>query len=225
MSDTEGTQLGDFIKGRMLFIEDYCKSHGLNFRETVYLVEEAMLKKAGTKERQDFLKNRVFEGVILSTSSLPNWVDKLFLEATVTVLKGPGAPLYTTSSKFPCVSFEAGRFNAKRQADTIFKILYRDKKPDEWLRSGFPGLYRKCYGDEAGDKLKMTEKAPGSWEVVMDNTHLEKASRMDCSTVIGYLYGSLEKLGAKNIVVNHAYCRAEALAGQKLCVFEITFDQ
>lgn len=224
MAEDQGTQLGDFIKGRMLFIEDYCLNHGLNFKDTVYTIEEEMVKKANSQERKEFLKNRVFHGVILSTSILPNWVDKAFLEAMVTVLKGPGAPLYTTTSRISCISFEAGRFNAKRQADTIFKILFQNKKPADWLRTGFPGLYRKCYGEQAGNNLKMTERNPGNWEIVTDNTHLEKASKIDCSTVIGYLFGSLERLGAKNITINHNSCKAEAPAGQKLCVFDVTFD-
>ncbi len=224
MAEDQGTQLGDFIKGRMLFIEDYCLNHGLNFKDTVYTIEEEMMKKADSQEKKEFLKNRVFHGVILSTSILPNWVDKAFLEAMVAVLKGPGAPLYTTTSRISCISFEAGRFNAKRQADTIFKILFQNKKPADWLRTSFPGLYRKCYGEQAGNNLKMTERNPGNWEIVTDNTHLEKASRIDCSTVIGYLFGSLERLGAKNIIINHNSCKAEAPAGQKLCVFDITFD-
>ncbi len=140
MTEDSGSQLGDFIKGRMLFIEDYCLNHGLNFKDTIYSIEEEMMKKADSAEKKEFLKNRVFHGVILSTSILPNWVDKAFLEAMVAVLKGPGAPLYTTTSRISCISFEAGRFNAKRQADTIFKILYQNKKPADWLKTGFPGF-------------------------------------------------------------------------------------
>jgi hypothetical protein len=224
MVQENDSQLGDFIKGRLLFIEDYCKSHMLDFHETLDSIEEEMLKKSGSKEKAEFLRTRLFHGVILSTSVLPNWVDKVFLEAMVAVLKGPGAPLFTTSSRFPCISFEAGRFNARRQADTIFKIMFSNRTPHEWLKTSFPSVYRKCYGDQAGDRLKITETSGRSWEICMDNTLLEKSSKIDCSTVIGYLYGALEKLGAKNIVVNHNTCKAEAQSGQKLCLFEISFD-
>jgi hypothetical protein len=224
MTEEGGSQLGDFIKGRLLFVEDYCKTHAIDFPKTLDAIEEEMLKRSGSKERQEFLKERLFHGVILSTSILPDWLDKVFLEAMVAVLKGPGAPQFTTSSKMPCISFEAGRFNAKRQADTIFKVMYQNRKPEEWLTRGFPSTYRKCYGDKAGDKLVINERGPGNWEIIMDNSLLDKASRTDCSTAIGYIYGALEKLNARNIVVSHNNCKAEAPAGQKLCVFEVTYE-
>lgn len=224
MVEEGGSQLGDFIKGRLLFIENYCKENKIDHKKALGQIEEEAIRRAGSKEREEFLRTRLFGGLILSTTFLPNWLDKVFLEAVSAVLKGPNTPLFTTTSKIPCISFEAGRFNARRQADTIFKIMFQNKTPGQWLKTSFPATYKKCYGDEAGEKLKVMEHSPTKWQIITDNTKLEKASRIDCSTVIGYLYGSLEKLRAKNIVIEHNNCKAEAFTGEKLCVFEITFE-
>lgn len=224
MAEEHSIQLGDFIKGRMLFIENYCKENGLDFKKVMKEIEEETIKRAGSREKEEFLRTRLFGGLILPTTILPNWLDKIFLEAMSYVLKGPTTPLFTTTSRISCIPFEAGRFNAKRQADTIFRVLFINKTPAEWIKTSFPVAYRKCYGDEAGDKLKIIEHSPNHFEIITDNTNLEKASRIDCSTVIGYLYGALEKLGAKNIVVTHEKCLAEAPVGKKLCSFEVKFE-
>ncbi len=224
MVEEKSNQLGDFIKGRLLFIENYCKENHLDYKKVANEIENETIRRAGSKEREEFLKTRLFGGLLLPTSILPNWLDKVFLEAMSFVLKGPNTPLFTTTSKISCIPFEAGRFNAKRQADTIFKILFQNRTPSDWLKHGFPALYRKCYGDEAGDKLQVIEHDPNHFEVITDNTNLDKASRIDCSTVIGYLYGSLEKLNARNIVITHDKCLAEMPVAKKLCSFNITFE-
>jgi hypothetical protein len=224
MGEDHSSQLGDFIKGRLIFIEHYCKENNIDYKKAMEQIEDEAIKRAGSKENEEFLKTRLFGGLVLPTSILPNWLDKVFLEAMSYVLKGPHTPLFTTTSKISCIPFEAGRFNARRQADTIFQILFQNKTPNEWLKTSFPLLYRKCYGDEAGNKLKIIEHSKTHFEIITDNTNLEKASRIDCSTVVGYLYGALEKLNAKNIVVTHEKCLAEMPVSQKLCSFDITFE-
>ncbi len=224
MTQEETSQLGDFIKGRLLFIEHYCKENKLDYKTTLDKIEEEAIKRAGSKEKEEFLRERLFGGLILPTSILPNWLDKVFLEAMSSVLKGPNSPLFTTTSRISCIPFEAGRFNAKRQADTIFKIMYQNRTPQEWLKFSFPVLYKKCYGEEAGNKLKILEHSKNHFEIITDNTKLEKASRIDCSTVIGYIYGALEKLNAKDIVVTHDKCLAELPLDKKLCSFDVVFN-
>lgn len=224
MAEEKFSQLGDFIKGRLLFIEHYCKENHLNYKEVLDNIEEEAIKRAGSKEREDFLRDRLFEGLILPTSMLPNWLDKIFLEAMSVILKGPTAPFFTTTSKVSCIPFEAGRFNAKRQANSTFKILFLNRTPQEWIKHSFPTAYRKCYGEEAGNKLQVIEHSTNHFEIIIDNSNLDKASRMDCSTIIGYIYGSLEHLKAKNIVVTHEKCMAEMSVPKKICSFNIVFD-
>lgn len=223
MDTTSDHQLGDFIKGRLLFIEDYCKKKGLDYPKSLAAVEAEALKLAGTEERREFLKSRLFGGSVLSSAFLPDWLDRVFLEAMTHVLKGPGAPTHSKSSRLPCIPFEAGRFNAHRQAETVFKLLFERKRPDEWLKSTFPVLYKKCYGDDAARKLTVEELAPGQARLTMDNRFLEKASPSDCSSAIGYLYGSLEKLGAKEILINHPHCGAGQGERGSLCVLDINW--
>lgn len=216
-------QLGDFIKGRFLFIEDYCKKKGLDPHAKLEEVKAEALRMAGTPERRELLESRLFRGLILSTSYIPDWVDQVFLEATTKVLKGPGAPLYTTTSHMPCIASEAGRFNAHRQAETIFKVLYEHKRPEDWVRSTFLVLYRKCYGDRAADSLKVEELGPGHFRLTMDNQGLAKSGRLDCSTTIGFLVGSLEKLGAKEPLVTHDQCGAASAVKGTPCVFDASW--
>lgn len=223
MAEEHSSQLGDFIKGRLIFIEHFCKENKIDYKSTMDKIEEETIKRAGSKEHEEFLRTRLFGGLVLPTSILPNWLDKVFLEAMSYVLKGPNTPLFTTTSRISCISFEAGRFNAKRQADSIFKILFQNKTPQEWIKTSFPLLYRKCYGEDAGNKLKIIEHSPSHFEIITDNTNLEKASRIDCSTVIGYLYGALEKLNAQNIVITHDKCLAEMAVAKKLCSFDVVF--
>lgn len=214
-------QLGDFIKGRFLFVEEYCRSNGKDPQEALEAIRQECLRTAGTPERREFLERKLFGGAVLSSSLLPDWVDKLFLEAVTHALRGPGAPLHTSTSKAPCIPFEAGRFNARRQAETVFKALYSGKAPAEWLKHTFPILYRQCYGPEAGARLKVEEVGPGRFKLEMDNRGLEKASPLDCATTIGYLFGSLEFLRAKEVAVNHTVCGLVGRPG--VCVFDITW--
>lgn len=216
-------QLGDFIKGRLLFVEDYCKNKGLDYPKTLAAIEAEALKLAGTDERREFLRNRLFTGSILSSSVLPDWLDKVFLESMTHVLKGPGAAVYSRSSRIPCIPFDAGRFNAHRQSESVFRLLYERKAPEDWLKQTFPVLYKKCYGEEAARKLTVEPVSPQHFRIGMDNRALEKASPADCSTTIGYLFGSMEKLGAKEIVVNHTQCGAGQGERGSLCIYEITW--
>lgn len=216
-------QLGDFIKGRFLFIEDYCKKKGMDPAKALEDVKREALRLAGTPERREFLSARLFHGMILPTSFLPDWLDQVFLEATTYALRGPGAPLFTTSSRQPCVAFEAGRFNARRQSETIFKIFFEHKKPEDWIKSTFTTIHRKCYGDQVADKVKVEQLGPRHFRLTMDNQGLAKAGRMDCSTVIGYIYGALEKLGARDPVVTHDLCGVDPGSKTKLCVFEASW--
>jgi hypothetical protein len=216
-------QLGDFIKGRLLFIEDYCRKHGLDKDKAMEDLKREALRIADNPERKDFLENRLFSGVILSSSHLPDWVDKVFLEAMTIALKGPGAALYTTTSKMPCITFEAGRFNAHRQAESVFRVYFQGKRPEDWLKKTFITIYRSCYGDAAADRFRVEEVSPKKFNVIVDNQGLEKASRTDCSTGVGYLYGALEKLGADDPVVTHDRCGAIPGAGNRPCVFEVSW--
>ena len=221
-SDSEH-QLGDFIKGRLLFIEDYCKKKGLNLERTMNAIKAEAIRLAGTEERKAFVEKKLFGGAILPSAFLPDWLDSVFLNAVTVVLKGPGASLQTKSSRIPCVAFEAGCFNAHRQADSIFKLLFTGKKPEEWIRNVFPSLYRKCYGDEAGKYLKIDEISPHKFRITMDNRSLAKASPIDCSTTIGYLFGSIQKLGVTDPLVTHEQCGAGGGVGSPLCVFDVSW--
>lgn len=216
-------QLGDFIKGRLLFIEDYCKRKGLDYANTLKAVETEALKRAGDEDRRSFLRSRLFGGGILASSYLPDWLDRVFLEATTHALRGAGAPTHTRTSKIPCIPFEAGRFNAHRQSETVFRLLFGTKRPEDWLKNTFPVIYRKCYGEVACGNLKVEELGPGKFRITMDNRSLEKASPMDCSTTIGYIFGSLEKLGASDISINHPQCGAGQGEKGTLCIFEVNW--
>jgi len=217
-------QLGDFIRGRFLFIEKYCKDRNLDPEATIARVKEEMLRLTEDPKRKEFLENRVLGGAILASSVLPDWLDAVFLRAMTHVLQGGDANLFTRSSKVSCIPFEAGRFNAHRQADSVFRILFSNKKPEDWLRSTFGILYTKCYGDKAARYLKVEEAGPKHYRITMNNRNLEKAGPMDCSTVIGYLYGSLEKLGARNTVVTHDVCGVRPGFPGGPCIFEATWE-
>jgi hypothetical protein len=221
VTKNEEKQLGDFIRGRLLFVDRLCEERGLDKRATLAQIREESLRLAGSPERKAFLDHRVFKGVILSTSLLPDWLDKVLLEAISHVLKGPEAALFTSSSDESCIPFEAGRFNAHRQADTVFKMLYQGKSPEEWLSKNFRILYQKCYGDEALKGLKIERRSANEYLISMDNRHLEKGSPMDCSTILGYLYGSLEKLGAKGIKVKHVRCSTVDGSPHPVCEFVV----
>jgi len=216
-------QLGDFIKGRLQFIQDYCENNGLNLETSFADIQKEAVRLAGDPERQEYLEKRLFSGSILSSSFLPDWVDKVFLEAMTKVLKGMHAKLYTSTSEESCIPFEAGRFNARRQAETVFKLLYQGKRPEVWMKTTFPVLYLKCYGDDAAKHLKVEETGPGHFRVTTDNRDLEKASPMDCSTVIGYLFGSLEMLGAERPLVTHDICGIKPGSPSGVCVFEVSW--
>jgi len=154
---------------------------------------------------------------------LPDWVDKVLLESISHVLKGADAPLYTVTSEQSCIPFEAGRFNAHRQADTVFKVLFEKKDPEEWLTRNFRVLHQKCYGDEVLQTLKVERLAEGAYRISIDHRKLEKGSPMDCSTILGYLYGALEKLGAGQIRIQHRQCSTMPGSAFPLCVFDVAW--
>lgn len=219
----EDTQLGDFIKGRHHFLQTYCKEHGLDYDATWEKVKTECLRLAARPDRQAFLEERVFSGVMLASTMFPDWLDKVLLEALTIVLKGPGAPMTTTSSRHPCIAFEAGRSNAHRQADTVFKLYFSGKQPEEWLKVQFPTINRKCYGDEFVKRMSVEEAGPKHFRVVIDNRGVGKASQTDCATGIGYLYGALERLGAHDPVVTHDRCGSAPGSLDKTCVFDVTW--
>ncbi len=217
-------QLGDFIRGRFLFIRSYCQGRNLDPEATMAAIKEEALRITESPERKEFLENRVFGGAILSSVVLPDWLDGVFLRAMTRVLQGDEGSLFTNSSKISCISFEAGRFNAHRQADTVFRILFSNKRPEEWLKSTFGILYTKCYGDKAARFLKVDEVGHRQYRITMNNRNLEKAGPMDCSTVIGYIFGSLEKLSAANPVVTHDTCGVRPGAASEDCIFNVTWQ-
>jgi len=223
MDSRSDRQLGDFIKGRFLFIESYCQKNGLDYARTRDAVKAEALRLAALPERVRFLDEAVFGAGVLSSAHLPDWVDAVFLEAMTVALKGPGAPLFTTTSRFPCITFEAGRFNAHRQSETVFRAYFTGKKPGDWLLHTFHNIYRQCYGEEAAQKFTAEEISPGHGLVTLDNRGLAKSGKMDCSTTVGYLYGSMEKLGATDILVTHHTCGAGSSVSPILCVFEVTW--
>ncbi len=216
-------QLGDFIKGRTLFIQEICKKKGLNFEDTQEAIRREAVRLAKRNERGEQLEKRLFGGAILASSYLPDWVDKFFLKAMTVVLQGPGSQLYTTSSKRPCIAFEAGRFNAHRQAEGVFHVFFVGKKPEEWLTGAFATIYRQCYGAKAAERLVSEQLSEKHFKIMLDNKDLEKAGPIDCSTVIGYLYGGLEKLGAKGIEVNHTKCAVLAGSIETHCIYDVTW--
>lgn len=220
---TEEKLLGDFVKGRLLFLEDHARRLGKDPAAVRKAVEEEVLRLVPNPERQAFFREKIFGGLVLSTSLYPEWVDRTLLEAMSRVLQGPGAPLFTTTSERPCITFEAGRYNARRQAETVFKAFFQGKKPDQWLRQGFFLVLRRCYGDAFAEKSRVVERGPGRFEVHIDNTDVPQASRMECSTGVGYLYEGLLLTGAKDPVVTHPVCRAEAAGPDRTCVYAITF--
>lgn len=220
---TEELQLGDFIKGRLLFVEDYCKKNGMSSEQAMEDIKREALPLAGSEERAAFIRDRFLSGPVLSSSYLPTWVDGVFLQAMTHALKGPSAPLFTKSSRQPCLTFEAGRFNAHRQAETVFRVLFSGKRPEGWLKGSFVTINRKCYGDPFANKFTVAEVEPKHYRITMDNTGMEKTSPMDCSTELGYLYGALENLGAADILVTHDHCAAIPGAKDKLCIFEVTW--
>lgn len=207
-----------------MFIEQYCAEHKMDFESVIRNIEEDARRRIDSDEKKQLILRQFFEGAGGADSTIPSWVDRVFLEATSQVLKGCQSPLYTTTSRLPCIPFEAARFNAKRQADTIFRTMFKDKTPEEWIRWSFPAVYRKCYGETAARKLKIVEFSSQHFGVITDNTGLEKASRIDCSTVIGYICGALEQLGAGEITITHKSCLAEAPSGQKICTFDAMFE-
>lgn len=222
---TDERQLGEFIRGRLAFIQHYCEEHGLEYEPTLEAIYQEARRLAGTPERELYLEERFFKANILSTSYVPDWVDKVLLEAMTYVLKGRDAPLYTTSSDESCIPFEAGRFNARRQAESVFKVLFSDKTPEKWLRTTFRALYKQCYGDEASHGLKSEQIEPRKFNISLAHKHLEKASPMDCSTIIGYIYGSLETLGAKNILIRHDTCATLKNSHFQYCEFIVTWEE
>lgn len=223
VSDEGEVQLGDFIKGRLLFVEDYCRQNRLDHGQVMDRIKSEAARLAGSPERAELMEKKFLSGPVLSTSYLPYWVDQVFLEAMTIAIKGPGAPVSTRSSRTPCLTFEAGRFNARRQADGIFKILFDRRTPEDWLKVSFVKLNRKCYGDAFADKFRVEEISPKRYRISMDNTGMEKADPMDCTTEMGYIYGALEILGAKDIVVNHDQCGADGKGKDAPCLFDVTW--
>lgn len=218
-------QLGDFIKGRLLFIEKWCKENKLDYNKTLEKIREEVDKLVKDEKKKEILEQKFFKGTILPTSHLPDWFDKIILEAMTYVLKGKKSPLYTKTSAISCIPFEAGRFNAQRQAETVFKALFAGKTPVEWLKTTFKALYRQCYGDEAGSGLILEEIDKYHYKLTLDHKHLEKASPLDCSTIIGYIYGALEKLGAKDIKIIHEFCSTFENSPYEKCIFEIFWNE
>ena len=92
MSTDKDQQLGDFIKGRLLFVEATCNENGLDAAKVLETVKAEALRLAGSPERASFLEERVFGGVVLSSAHLPGWVDGVCLEAITIALKGAGSP-------------------------------------------------------------------------------------------------------------------------------------
>ena len=223
-SQESEVQLGDFIKGRLLFVEDYCRKNGLDHGQVMERIRKEAVRLAGSPERAEIMEKKFLSGPVLSSSYLPYWVDQVFLEAMTVAIKGPGAPLSTRSSRTPCLTFEAGRFNAHRQADGIFKLLFERRTPEDWLKASFVTINRKCYGDAFANKFRVEEIAPRHYRIGMDNTGMEKAHPMDCATEMGYLFGALEKLGARDPVVTHERCNAGPGSTSKICTFEASWS-
>lgn len=215
--------LGDFVKGRLLFLEEYARRLGRDPAAARKAVEEEVFRRVSDPGQRAFFREKVFGGPVLSTALFPEWVDRTLLQVISHVLEGPGASLFTTTSERPCITFEAGRHNARRQAETVFKAFFQGKKPDQWLRQGFFMVLRRCYGDAFAEKSRIVEKGPGRFEIYLDNTVVPQASRMECSTGVGYLYEGLRITGARDPVVTHPVCRAEAAGPDRTCVYAVTF--
>ncbi len=218
-------QLGEFIRGRLQFIEEYCKEHNLDVIE----VKDKVFTKAlelldDDEEKKEYFRDRFIRGIVLPTSFVPDWVDRVLLESMSHVLRGSQASLYTHSSAHPSIPFEAGRYNARRQARTIFKVLFRDKKPDEWLKRSFPIIYKKCYGEETFTHSSIEQVSENWYKLRISNKELEKGNPIDCDTIVGYLYGALEILGAEDIRILHLNCATIPGSQTEYCVFDIRWN-
>ena len=217
-------QLGDFIRGRMEFIKHDAIENGLNPESVLKQIMDRAKKLAGTEDRQAFIENRIIRGTILPTSHFPDWLDKVLLEAMTAVMKGEGTSLYTFNSNEKSIAFEAGRFNAKRQAMGAFRILFQGKKPVEWLKTSFLSLYEKCYGASAAKGSRLEELTLAHFKLYLDHRGLEKAGPVDCTTIIGYIYGSLEFLGAHHISIIHESCCLIPRSTTEECIFDIKWE-
>jgi len=213
------------MKGRLLFIKEWCRKRQLVYKEALAKILQEAVKNVHTVEQREYMERRLSQEIILSSASLPDWFDKALLEGMTKVLKDSDAPRNSFSSQQSCIPFEAGRFNAHRQAETVFKAIFKGKTPQQWTRTSFSVLYGMCYGQEAVPGLRVEEISPCMFRIHMPRKDLANASPLDCSTVMGYLYGAMEKLGADGILVLHDKC---SLAWEEVfpeCVFELSWNE
>lgn len=215
------TQEGEFFLRRMEFIRSYCLQKGWSFEVTVQGILSDALRRAATVDRQVVLHKTLFAGTILPTTHVPGWVDRLWLEATCRVLSGPGATLETRTSESPSLAFEAGRHSAFLQSEALPKGGLNERSAACWLGTGFCAAYRACYGEEAAARLRVERLTRTSCRISMDHRDSEKASPLDCTTILGFLHGFMERLGARDLVVTHDACCTDSAHRDERCVFTL----
>lgn len=216
--------LGAFIKGRIQFLEEYCKSHGLDPKTIKEQLIETMEEFADDENKREFIRSTFGSRVFSPLSRVPNWLDYLLLRSLVYVLEGDEGRLYSESSDHPSIPFEAGRFNAREHGDGIFHSLFRDKTPETWLTRSFPVLYSKCYGESTPDKQKVHIPRKGTCIIDLGPRESPGKIPIDCTTIMGYLYGGLEIIGARNIKVRHDKCSVRSRSLSATCIFEVQWE-
>ena len=216
--------LGEFVRGRLMFLEELAKRRGLPPEEARRRVVQHMEELASTPAQKETVHDLLSLKVFTPTKKVPDWLDTLLLKAMVQVFDGPEGKLFTVTSDESCIPYEAGRFNARRQASTVFRSLYRNKTPEQWLRSSFPLIYKKCYGEEAAEHLKVEIPTPGSARLTTGRRHTGSGAGMDCATIMGYLHEGLEQLGCRQIRVEHRKCALRPNPTALRCAFELSWS-
>lgn len=215
---------GEILLGRMEFIRSVCLQKGWGFELTVQRVLAEALRLAGTADRQMLLHQTLFARSAPPASPVPGWMDKLWLEAICRVLSAPSATLWSRTSLTPCVAFEAGRHSALRQGESLPKNGLHERSPQSWLRTGFCAAYRSRYGPEAASRLRVERLSRAACRISMDHRDLEKAGPLDCTTILGFLHGFMERLGARDLVVTHDACCTDTARKDERCVFTLEWS-
>lgn len=214
---------GEVFLRRMEFIRSYCNQKGWSYEVTVQGILSDALRLAATADRQVVLHQTLFARRVLPTTRVPGWVDRIWLESTCRVLSGMSSALETRTSEAPSVAFEVGRHSAFLQSDALPKSGLTERSAQRWLGTGFCSSYRSCYGEDAAARLRVERLTRTSCRISMDHRELEKAGPLDCTTILGFLHGFMERLGARELVVTHDACCTDPAHRDERCVFTVTW--
>lgn len=215
---------GELLLGRMEFIRSYCLQKGWGFELTVQRILAEALRLAGTADRQMTLHQTLFARRAQLTTPVPGWMDRVWLEAICRVLSAPTAALASRTSATRCVAFEAGRHSAIRQGEGLPRNGLHERSAQSWLKTGFCTAYRSFYGPEAAARLRVERLSRATCRISMDHRDLEKASPLDCTTILGFLHAFMERLGARDLVVTHDACCTDTVRRDERCVFTLKWN-